>query len=122
MAREFRIAERDDVAGADLIKLLGGGVGEVRVDGGAIGAGADGLEDNGGERVEEGEDESVGGAVAEGGVVFGGGGGGDVGAELVGGGFELVLSWGGGGRSWRCSRTALLGLRGSKLAVMMVCE
>lgn len=46
--------------------------------------------------MEEVEDEGVGTAVTDGGVGFGGGGGGDAGAELGGGGFELIFTgrWG----------------------------
>lgn len=68
MPGKLGIPERHDIAGPDLVELLGRGVGEVRVDGGAVGAGADGLEDGGGEGLEEVEDEGVRGAVADGGV------------------------------------------------------
>jgi len=44
LALEAGVAERDDIAGADLIELGDGGVGEVGVDEGAVGAGADGQE------------------------------------------------------------------------------
>lgn len=47
VAGELGVTECDDIARTDLVELLGGGIGEVRVDGGAIGAGADGEEDGG---------------------------------------------------------------------------
>ena len=104
VAHKFRIAETDNVARSDLVELLGRGVGEVGVDGGAVGARADGEEGVGG---EEREDEGVcaaAGVGGDGGGVGGGGGGGGFGrgvagddaAELVRGGFELVLARGGG--------------------------
>ena len=91
MTLEFSVTKGNDVAGPDLVVLLDRGVGEVGVDEGAVGAGADG-EEHGGERGEEVVDEGVGRAVADDGVLFAFGGFGDANAESGVGVFELVLA------------------------------
>ena len=61
---KFGVAEGDDITRADLVVLLDRGVGEVGVDEGAIGTGADRLECVI-EGFEEVEDKSVGAAVTD---------------------------------------------------------
>lgn len=89
LALELRVAEDNDVAGADFVKGLGGRIGEVSVDEGAVGAGRDGGQ-GGAVGFEEVVDEGEGGAVADDGVLLAFGRFGDVAAELLVGAFELV--------------------------------
>lgn len=91
VALEAGVAERHDVARSDLVELRDGGVGEVGVDEGAVGARADGPEGVG-EGREEVVDQRVRAAVADHAVLLAFSRFGDAGAELGVGGLELVLA------------------------------
>lgn len=91
VALKAGVAERDDVAGPNLVELRDGGVGEVGVDEGAIGARADG-EQGLGEGREQVEHQCVRAAVADHAVLLAFGRFGDAGAELGVCGLELVLA------------------------------
>lgn len=91
VALEAGVAEGDDVAGPDLVELRDGGVGEVGVDEGAVGARADG-EQGIGEGREQLDDQRVRAAVADHAVLPAFSRFGDAGAEFGVCGLELVLA------------------------------
>jgi len=94
---ELGITQRDDVAGADLVVLLGGGVGQVAVDDGAVGASSN-WQQGVCERFEKLLDQALWCAVSDDGFLARVDSFGDAAAELLVCLFELVLTL--AGRWW----------------------